>query len=171
MANRSEAWLADELAKRGAWERGSAVKRAPDGTIAGGELPPLEFDLVPPVKYTPRKSERPLRPLEADIQAAVLQALALHPKVSWAKRMSVGMFKVQDAHGERWIRAAFKGCSDVIGQMRRKYGGKFIACEVKRPGEKPTPEQQAFLEHVRREGGVAFVAYSVNDVFTVLAGI
>lgn len=43
--------------------------------------------------------------------------------------------------------------------------GRFVAIEVKRPGVGVlTPLQEQFLHDVRAAGGIAFVAYSVDDV-------
>ena len=42
--------------------------------------------------------------------------------------------------------------------------GKFIGIEVKRPGEKPKPIQQAFLDAINKLNGVAFYATSVEEV-------
>ena len=42
--------------------------------------------------------------------------------------------------------------------------GKFIGIEVKRPGEKPKPIQQAFLDAINKLNGVAFSAVSVEEV-------
>lgn len=44
------------------------------------------------------------------------------------------------------------------------YEGKFVAVEVKKPGGKLSPLQEQFLHDVRTAGGIAFVAYSVDDV-------
>jgi hypothetical protein len=53
-----------------------------------------------------------------------------------------------------------KGISDILGI----YKGRMLAIEVKRPGGRVSQEQRAFLERVNEEGGVGFVAYSVDDV-------
>lgn len=53
-----------------------------------------------------------------------------------------------------------RGVSDIIGL----YKGRFIAIEIKTAGGRVTPEQDRFLEAVRRHGGVAFVARSIDDV-------
>jgi hypothetical protein len=53
-----------------------------------------------------------------------------------------------------------KGVSDILGAYR----GRLLAIEVKRPGKNPTPDQQRFLDRVKIEGGVSFVACSVADV-------
>jgi hypothetical protein len=47
----------------------------------------------------------------------------------------------------------------------------YLAIEVKFGKGKPTPEQIEFLESVARAGGVGLVAYDVDAVEQVLAGI
>lgn len=56
------------------------------------------------------------------------------------------------------------GLSDILGIFR----GRMLAVECKMPGEVPTAEQQAFLDRVAAEGGLAIVARSVDDVITGL---
>ena len=97
------------------------------------------------------------KPLEAAVLKAVIKALALHPRVAWAHRMNVGAFR----DGDRYVRVGFVGCSDIIGQTT---DGRFLAVEVKRPGGKTTDAQMEFLGRVQRAGGIAFVAWSVDDV-------
>lgn len=53
-----------------------------------------------------------------------------------------------------------KGVSDILGLWK----GKFLAIEVKAPKGYLTPEQKAFIAKVRSEGGIAFVARSIDDV-------
>lgn len=66
---------------------------------------------------------------------------------------------------KRYLRFAFPGCSDVLGQLT---SGHFLAVEVKRPSTGPTDEQAAFLAQVNRAGGLAFIARSVEDVQAAL---
>jgi hypothetical protein len=40
-----------------------------------------------------------------------------------------------------------------------------VGIEVKAPKGKPNPDQQAFIDRINFEGGIAFVARSVEDVF------
>lgn len=54
-----------------------------------------------------------------------------------------------------------KGVSDILGLLP---GGRFLAIEVKVPGNYPTHEQKAFIERVNERGGLAFVARSIADV-------
>jgi hypothetical protein len=89
-----------------------------------------------------------------------------HPRVAGAHRMNAGVARLPGRGGtEQLVRFAFKGCSDIVGQLRT---GEFLAVECKRSGEHPRPYQQAFLDRVRQAGGVAFVARSVRDVIDAL---
>jgi len=110
---------------------------------------------------------KPCVPLEADIQPNVLKALLLHPRVAWAARINTGAGKLiyPDGSLSRFMRFGFSGCADNIGQL---VDGRFLACEVKRPGEAPTEDQQAFLDRVNRHGGKGFVARNVADVWREL---
>ena len=65
------------------------------------------------------------------------------------------------------IRLAAPGVSDLIGWTE---GGRFAAIEVKGPRGRVTDEQGAFIELVRRSGGLAGVARSVDDARAILEG-
>lgn len=54
------------------------------------------------------------------------------------------------------------GLPDVVACYR----GKFLAIEVKRPGGRATPMQEHILREIRKAGGFAAVATSVQDVAT-----
>lgn len=105
-------------------------------------------------------------PLEAQIQRAVLQYLAHHPQVAWAERMNSGIFRPVRKDGSTgFVRAGFKGLSDVIGQMK---DGRMLCVEVKRPSGRVTEAQDAFLALVRTYGGIAGVVRSVDDLEALL---
>ena len=63
------------------------------------------------------------------------------------------------------------GGSDLIGlrslvvtpQMVGQRIGQFVAVEVKRPGQRPTEQQERFMAMVRQFGGIAGVATSVDE--------
>ena len=55
---------------------------------------------------------------------------------------------------------AQKGVPDILACVK----GKFVAIEVKRPKQKPTPIQYAWLEAIKKAGGVAFWADNLEDV-------
>ncbi len=64
-----------------------------------------------------------------------------------------------------------KGVSDICGLLapeRPELPGKTLAIEVKAAGEKATEEQREYLARVTAGGGVAIVAYRVEDVSRVL---
>lgn len=98
---------------------------------------------------------------ESDVLAGCLELLTRHQKVAFAFRMNVGAARTlvlaDGVTRERFIRFGFPGCSDIIGMLK---DGRFLAVECKRPGEKPTDTQQAFLDVVNTAG----VAWWVDDV-------
>ena len=112
-----------------------------------------------------------LSPKESEVQKACLDLLKIHPKIAWVHRMNVGgmtrTYRKRGVNevGERYIRFAFKGCSDIIGQMR---DGRFFAWEVKRPGKQPTTDQQAFSDAVNGAGGVAGWSDNVGTLYKFL---
>ena len=94
-------------------------------------------------------------PREHEIQSVILEYLALMKIKAW--RQNTGATKI----GDRYIRFGKKGISDILGILP---SGKFLAVEVKREGNKPTPEQQEFIDDINRNNGLAFVATSLEDV-------
>ena len=57
-----------------------------------------------------------------------------------------------------------KGVSDILGC----YKGRMLAIEIKVPGRQLTSDQMVFIDNVITAGGIAFVAYSVEDVIREL---
>lgn len=53
-----------------------------------------------------------------------------------------------------------KGVPDILGI----YKGRFLGIEVKTEKGKVRPEQEEFLENIRRHGGIGFVARNLDDV-------
>jgi hypothetical protein len=64
--------------------------------------------------------------------------------------------------------AAMPGISDILGVLP---GGRFLAVECKRPGNRPTPEQAAFLAAVEAAGGLALVVRDVAELQAALDGV
>jgi hypothetical protein len=118
-----------------------------------------------PALKTLRQRRAPTRK-EREIQAAILDFLRTVPGiVAW--RQNTGGAMLKGAGGVlRPVRFGFPGLSDIIGW--REPGARFLAIEVKKPGEYPSPEQRAFLQMVHRANGVAIVAHSVQDVIDAL---
>ena len=95
--------------------------------------------------------------LERDIQKSILDYLQADYRVVFSRRFNAGTIYIDG----RAMKMGERGDSDIIGML---FDGRFLAIEVKRPGEVPTPEQHAFLNMVNDNGGVAFIATSVEDV-------
>ena len=112
---------------------------------------------------------------ERDIQSAILLALSRGP--TRLLRINAGVAwqgTVIERTPQRLvlarpyaIRLAAPGVSDLIGWTE---GGRFVAVEVKGPRGRVTAEQAAFLDLVRRSGGLAGVARSVEDAWAILEG-
>ena len=79
-----------------------------------------------------------------------------------------------------------EGVSDILG-IRKMYSMKhsgekerwenvglmcaqFMAIEIKRPGGKPTPAQQRFIDNVNEAGGLAFCVHSLEECIEKLEG-
>ncbi|CAK0776800.1 hypothetical protein CCP4SC76_6240011 [Gammaproteobacteria bacterium] len=108
---------------------------------------------------------------EQAVQRAILQYLALCPHVAWAQRFNTGAtgwsYTTQaGASKRRFIRFGFTGCADILGQMN---SGHLIAIECKRKGGKATDSQQAFLQTVSDNNGLAIIAMDVGDVEIALS--
>ena len=120
----------------------------------------------------PSRRIKQATPSENDPKKAILALLRLHPAVAWAERFNTGA-TVVDIPGQkrRFIKYAFVGCSDILGQMK---DGRFIAVEVKRPGvnaeKKATDEQKAFIKKVRQNNGIGIISGSVEEVNLIING-
>ena len=91
---------------------------------------------------------------ESETQRQILKYLEINPKVVIAVRVNSG------GHRGR-MRGAPKGTPDILGQLKN---GCFLAIEVKDGKKEATPKQQEFLDKVNNNGGLAFVARSLEDV-------
>lgn len=97
---------------------------------------------------------------EVDIQKAIIGYLLMKGHFVW--RNNTGGRPWTDSRGSKRIMMfGKKGSSDIIGCLR---DGRFLAIEVKRPGEVPRPDQLEFLAEINSRGGLAFIAYSIEDV-------
>lgn len=88
---------------------------------------------------------------EAYLQSKILKALR-----------KAGGWWVKFHNGPRY---GAPGTPDILGC----YYGMFIALEVKRPGEKPTPLQASTIQSIQEQGkGIATVVHSVEEALSVL---
>ena len=100
-------------------------------------------------------------PSEKVLQKAILDYLRRKGYIAF-KFPSVGIWRKDT---QRYIPQPRKGISDIVGCTKQ---GLFFAIEVKKEGNKATPEQLAFLDEVGKHHGIAFLAYSLQDVMDVL---
>jgi hypothetical protein len=98
---------------------------------------------------------------ESAVQDAILRYLRFERRVAWAHRFNTGAHVIEDAAGRRYVRYAFPGCSDILGQL---VNGAFLAIECKTARGRARPEQIAFLAQVEASGGLAILARSIDDV-------
>lgn len=102
------------------------------------------------------------RPSESQILASILAYLGVERRVLWAERMNSGKGQLLRPDGSQtWIRFGFKGCPDIIGQLR---DGRALYVETKRAGGRVRPEQRAFIDAAAAHGAVAVIARSVEEV-------
>ena len=96
--------------------------------------------------------------LERDIQKAILDYLKYRGFIA-IKHRNVGIYKKST---DRYIPlpADELGISDIIACAP---SGRFVAIEVKRIGGKPSDAQVAFIKSVQQQGGLATIAYSIDD--------
>lgn len=82
----------------------------------------------------------------------------------WRNNSGVTKMESTDRFGrvkQRQWRAGLKGSSDIIGITK---DGKFLAVECKIGKNKITMAQSEFLDEITYRGGVAIVAYKVEDL-------
>jgi len=95
---------------------------------------------------------------EGKIKSAIVKFLNTIPGMLVIPISTTGMY---DVTRRRYRRSPMRlGTSDLLVCYR----GRFGAIEVKTPKKYPTKEQREFLEDVKRAGGFAFVARSIEDV-------
>ena len=99
-----------------------------------------------------------LKEKESEIQRAILEYLAYNKIMAW--RNNVGTM-AGEYKGRKWfVRFGLPGISDIIGI----YKGRFLAIEVKSAKGIVSLVQQAFIDSINKNGGLAFVAKSLDDV-------
>lgn len=98
---------------------------------------------------------------EADILRDCLTWLKLHGVLCW--RQNQGAITGMHNGKRRFLRFSSQvGISDILGVLPPS--GRLLAVETKRPGNKPTPEQAAFLDMVQQSGGVAVCVRSIDEL-------
>ena len=101
---------------------------------------------------------------EKTIENNILIYLRGRQIFSW-KVKTVGTFDTKLGRFRKPSPLYLKGVSDILGL----YNGKMIAIEVKSKKGRLSEDQKLFLHNVNVNGGVGFVARSVEDVEERLA--
>ncbi len=104
-------------------------------------------------------------PLERDVQAAVVELLQL--RGAECVRVNGGAVKTETG----FVRFNRVGKGKTCADLLVCYRGVFCAVECKRPGEKPTEKQAAFLAAINAAGGVGVTVWGVTDMADVLGRI
>ena len=111
---------------------------------------------------------------EASTQQDIRLALGKHPGIR-CFRNNVGAYKAPDGRVIRY--GLVTGSGDLIGwktvvitpDMVGRHIAQFMSIEVKAPKGVVRPEQVTWAENVRKAGGIAVIARSVEDVQFLLA--
>ena len=116
---------------------------------------------VPVPETRARRPRDASKVYEKDVLADVLQALRADPRIALVERTQSGLF--QD--GNRFIRVGTKGKLDITFMT---VSGRYGEIECKRPGATPDERQQARIEAIRRNGGIAGFATSAAEALALL---
>lgn len=103
---------------------------------------------------------------ERQIEKSILAYLKSRGIFAW-KAKTMGVWDAKKKIYRKPPGDYMKGVSDILGI----YGGKPLAIEVKAAGGYPSEEQKYFLECFRKNGGIAFIARSIDDVEENLKGV
>ncbi len=105
-------------------------------------------------------------PLEKTIKDDIIAYLVANQFLAWVNNQGA-MFGEYKGKKRKVKFSSMPGISDV--QAVRE--GRAVFIEVKRKsGDSGSDEQQVFLQSVKRYGGFAFIATSIEDVYGELCG-
>lgn len=148
----------EQLQSNQAWGEfyAAAAGKAPIANTILAKLPPKRHRVKRPV------DGKPAAPYERDVLASIMKALRSDPRVSRVERNQSGVFK----EGTRYIRVGTPGKLDLTVYLR---SGRFAEIEVKRDAKhKPEPHQVERIATIKREGGIAGWAWSVESALAIL---
>ena len=105
-------------------------------------------------------------PLEKNIQADIIAAInALPDATVWRNAIAHAEFYDERRGGAAFVRAGLpEGSADLIGCV----AGRFLALEVKRPGQKQRPAQVQWMGQVRHVRGFYAVVTSVAEALAAV---
>jgi hypothetical protein len=134
-------------------------------------IDPESLAVAQPKRRRPGTVKRPVIP-ERDIQKVILDGLLRHPLVARIERINVMAGRLLGKDGvsaSRFMRSCRRGRVDLDGFS---VDGKIIAIEVKRPATRNTvtPEQQEYIDQVKKAGGLAGVATCYEEAVAIVEG-
>jgi len=102
---------------------------------------------------------------ETHIVTGILQYLHYKYPKSFFWRQNTLPIPIKKKVGGKWVQAGYRksltpGVSDILGC----HNGRMVAIEVKNGRNEASDDQVRFLEAVRSAGGIAFVAYGIEEV-------
>ncbi len=98
-------------------------------------------------------------PRETDLKLAVVAYLQALGFIAWVQ--NVGGVKFRSGGRQRFVRFGFAGLSDILCILP---GGRFLVVETKILDNVASQAQKDFMADVERMGGIAVLAYSLDDV-------
>ena len=104
-------------------------------------------------------------PKEHEIQSEILEKLI--DRGIFCFRNNSGAFAAEYKGKTRFIQFGTPGSTDIIAIVR----GIFLGIEVKGPRGKQSDYQKAFQRNVEEAGGIYVLAFSWNDVLTIINNI
>ena len=113
---------------------------------------------ITPAAPAPRA---PSQRREAPILKDILRLLRVHPLVAECWRQNVGQIPVAGG----FIRMGNKGKLDIAFRLK---DGRYGEIEVKAPGKRPMPHQQARIEYLQSTGAVAGWADSIEQAKRII---
>lgn len=97
--------------------------------------------------------------LEKTIENAILDWINLRPRGFAFKVNTMGVYDKSFGGYRKTGKYTLKGTSDILGLWH----DKFLAIEVKTAKGRVSAEQKAFIDKVKSQGGIAFVARSLDE--------
>jgi len=77
------------------------------------------------------------------------------------KNKNIATFDTKTKRFRRLGKYEIRGVSDILGIMK---DGKMLAIECKTGYNKASDVQKEFIANINKSGGIAFVAYGIDDV-------
>ena len=159
--------LREQIARNIASMRAQGIEPPPSLLATAAKLQGPE-----PRKRQPRLPtlDAPHKPLEREIQKAIIEALRLHPRVLKVVRFNSGGSMHRGANGKDYlVMFSSEPVPDLFVMLRHG----FAWLEVKRSGwTKPTDHreerQAAFLACVRQAGGIGAFVTSVEEALALI---